>query len=233
MIYTISADVVSMIISVLITNLLNPDEIFYQLLLPHRHRCVAGYCHRFPQPERSEVDRVESISHWISVGLLQRSLRAAVSGIAQRCIGCGRADPAFVANFFLDCSTILEAPSVFGRNLRCQPVRGVNTRDECHWAHACKSFKRAGVEINGILECEFLPENAHRTWNQIQWTTTVCVKLCSPLEPTRPMAATSLPFVMLHRLQAGTTSAKRSSTFECLLLPSVASIVVGSDQCES
>jgi hypothetical protein len=25
-----------------------------------------------------------------------------------------------------------EIPSVFGRNLQYQPVRGVNTRDECH-----------------------------------------------------------------------------------------------------
>jgi hypothetical protein len=24
-------------------------------------------------------------------------------------------------------------PSVFGRNLQCQPVRRVNTREECHW----------------------------------------------------------------------------------------------------
>ena len=28
-------------------------------------------------------------------------------------------------------------PSVFGRNLQCQPVRRVNTREECHWSHAC------------------------------------------------------------------------------------------------
>jgi hypothetical protein len=28
-------------------------------------------------------------------------------------------------------------PSVFGRILQCQPVRGVNTREECHWSHAC------------------------------------------------------------------------------------------------
>jgi hypothetical protein len=33
-------------------------------------------------------------------------------------------------------------PSVFGRNLQCNPVRGVNFREECHWSHACKSFKR-------------------------------------------------------------------------------------------
>jgi hypothetical protein len=39
--------------------------------------------------------------------------------------------------------------SVLRRSLRCQPVRGVNTREECHRAHACKSFKQAGVETDG------------------------------------------------------------------------------------
>jgi hypothetical protein len=29
-----------------------------------------------------------------------------------------------------------ELPSVIGRNLQCQPVRGVNFREECHWSHA-------------------------------------------------------------------------------------------------
>jgi len=54
-------------------------------------------------------------------------------------------------------------PSVFGRNLQCQPVRKVNTREECHWSHACKSFKRTCVGSNGILECAFLPKNANRS----------------------------------------------------------------------
>jgi hypothetical protein len=36
-------------------------------------------------------------------------------------------------------------PSVFGRNLQCKPIRGVNTRKEWHWSHACSSFKRACV----------------------------------------------------------------------------------------
>jgi hypothetical protein len=52
---------------------------------------------------------------------------------------------------------------VFERNLRYQPVRGVDSLEECHWSHACKSFKRTGVGSNGILECKFLSENAHRT----------------------------------------------------------------------
>jgi hypothetical protein len=28
-------------------------------------------------------------------------------------------------------------PSVFGRKLHRQPVRGANAREECHWSHAC------------------------------------------------------------------------------------------------
>jgi hypothetical protein len=34
-------------------------------------------------------------------------------------------------------STPSTVPSVFERNLQCQPVRGVDTREECHWSHAC------------------------------------------------------------------------------------------------
>jgi hypothetical protein len=50
-------------------------------------------------------------------------------------------------------------PLAFGRNLQCQPVRGVNTREECHWSHAWQRFKRSkGVKLNGIPECEFLPK---------------------------------------------------------------------------
>jgi hypothetical protein len=52
-------------------------------------------------------------------------------------------------------------PSVFGRNLHCELVRNEDTREECHWSHACKSFKRAGVGTNGIIECKFLSKNAH------------------------------------------------------------------------
>jgi hypothetical protein len=28
-------------------------------------------------------------------------------------------------------------PAVFERNLQCELVRKMDTRDECHWAHAC------------------------------------------------------------------------------------------------
>jgi hypothetical protein len=28
-------------------------------------------------------------------------------------------------------------PLVFGRNLQCELVRKVDTREECHWTHAC------------------------------------------------------------------------------------------------
>jgi hypothetical protein len=48
---------------------------------------------------------------------------------------------------------VLCVPSVFGRSLRCQPINGVDTREEWHWSQACKSFKRAGVGTNGILDC--------------------------------------------------------------------------------
>jgi hypothetical protein len=50
-------------------------------------------------------------------------------------------------------------PSVFGRNLQCQSVREANTREECHWSHALKRFKRGkAVTRNGILESEVLPK---------------------------------------------------------------------------
>jgi hypothetical protein len=33
--------------------------------------------------------------------------------------------------------TAMFGPSVFGRNLQCELVRKVDTREECHWSHAC------------------------------------------------------------------------------------------------
>jgi hypothetical protein len=50
-----------------------------------------------------------------------------------------------------------KAPSAFGRDLQCQPVRGANTRrEECYWSHVCKRFKRSkGVKHNGNVECTF------------------------------------------------------------------------------
>jgi hypothetical protein len=36
-------------------------------------------------------------------------------------------------------------PLVFGRNLQCKPVRGVNFREECHWSHAC-SLQARGIQ---------------------------------------------------------------------------------------
>jgi hypothetical protein len=52
-------------------------------------------------------------------------------------------------------------PFVFGRNLQCQMVSGVNTREECHRSHAWQRFKRSkGVKLIGItlgiLDHEFL-----------------------------------------------------------------------------
>ena len=41
-------------------------------------------------------------------------------------------------------------PLLFGRNVQCQPVRGANTREDCHWSHMWQSFKRSkGVKLNG------------------------------------------------------------------------------------
>jgi hypothetical protein len=54
------------------------------------------------------------------------------------------------------------APSVFGRKLQRELVRGVDTREECYSPHAWQRFKRTCVGSNVILECEFLPKNAHR-----------------------------------------------------------------------
>jgi hypothetical protein len=39
----------------------------------------------------------------------------------------------------------------------------VTTREEWHWPHACKSYTRASVGTNGILECKILLENELRT----------------------------------------------------------------------
>jgi hypothetical protein len=69
-------------------------------------------------------------------------------------------------------------PSVFGRNLQCELVRKVDTREECHWSHAYKSFKRAGVETNGILECKFLSKNAHRAIGWADACPAVYLRLC-------------------------------------------------------
>jgi hypothetical protein len=45
---------------------------------------------------------------------------------------------------------MMDVPFVFGRNLQCELVRGVNTREECHWSHAWQRFKRSnGVKLNG------------------------------------------------------------------------------------
>jgi hypothetical protein len=76
----------------------------------------------------------------------------------------------------------LHWPSVFERNLQCQLVRGVDdTRDEYHWSHACKSFTGSkGVQLNGILEGNFLPKNAHRTLHAQTACSLqcVCVRVC-------------------------------------------------------
>jgi hypothetical protein len=66
---------------------------------------------------------------------------------------------------------------VFGRSLQCEPVRKVETREEFHGSHACKSFTREGVGTNGILESKILSENAHRTLSA-----TIMMKVRVPLK---------------------------------------------------
>ena len=75
--------------------------------------------------------------------------------------------------------------------LQRQLIRGVHTREECHWSHACKSFKRADVGTNGILKCKILSKNEHRarvcgTWRCIRvgglWTWPEAVEVCVVLQ---------------------------------------------------
>jgi hypothetical protein len=43
----------------------------------------------------------------------------------------------------------------------------MDTREECHWSHACSHFKRAGVGTNGILECKFLPKTSTMHYSRL------------------------------------------------------------------
>jgi hypothetical protein len=53
-------------------------------------------------------------------------------------------------------------PSVVRHNLQCQLEKEwTPERNTIGHTHAC--FKQTGVGSNGILECKFLSENAHRT----------------------------------------------------------------------
>jgi hypothetical protein len=57
----------------------------------------------------------------------------------------------------------LRAFSVSERFMMTTVVSSGRSREEWHWSHAWQSFKRTCVGSNGILECRFVPENAHRT----------------------------------------------------------------------
>ena len=46
--------------------------------------------------------------------------------------------------------TVVAVPLVFARNLQCELVRKVDTREEWHWSHAC-SLQAKCVGSNGIL----------------------------------------------------------------------------------
>jgi hypothetical protein len=83
-----------------------------------------------------------------------------------------------------------------GRNLQCQPVRGVNIREEFYWSHAWQRFKRSkGVKLNGILECKCLS----KTRTVQQWAVRCCRCLCQ----NRQCAAVALVLVLV--LQGGAT----------------------------
>jgi hypothetical protein len=74
---------------------------------------------------------------------------------------------------FTDIPCPLCAPAMFGRNLQCRLVRGVDTREEWHWSHAWQRFKRCkGVKLNGILECKCLSRRAIVPWGKPAGTRT-------------------------------------------------------------
>jgi hypothetical protein len=111
-----------------------------------------------PQPNGANPDTAES--------MVGNERTALLDGLPLRhhdhFDNCSHLPQDFVAECFPFSRPLCARPLVFRRKLQCQPVRGVNTRDECHWSHACKSFKRASVGTNGILECKFLSKNEHR-----------------------------------------------------------------------
>ena len=55
--------------------------------------------------------------------------------------------------------------SVFGGNLQCEPVRKVDTREECHWSHACPlQASRRGNQWHPRVQ---LPVEKTRTVHQL------------------------------------------------------------------
>jgi hypothetical protein len=55
-------------------------------------------------------------------------------------------------------------PSVFGRNLQCQSVREVDTREEYHWPHACLFAASVHAwKIMAFLGCKFCRGKKNRT----------------------------------------------------------------------
>jgi len=52
-------------------------------------------------------------------------------------------------------------PFMFGRDLQCQPVRGVNIREGCHWSHA-RSLQTSMSGNQWHPRVQISVENAHR-----------------------------------------------------------------------
>jgi hypothetical protein len=75
---------------------------------PYRHRHVACRCHQI-------AHRVGSVRQPVCDGKQWRD-RSAVT-------------------IWKPIAPWVLVPTVFGRNLQCKPVRGVNLREECHWSH--------------------------------------------------------------------------------------------------
>jgi hypothetical protein len=48
----------------------------------------------------------------------------------------------------------------------------VQSQEECHWSHACKSFKRTGVGTNSIIECKFPFKPEHSALPELTTATT-------------------------------------------------------------
>jgi hypothetical protein len=76
----------------------------------------------------------------------------------------------------------------------------VNTREEWHWSHACKSFKRSkGVKLNGILESVNIRRKT-RTVQQPQLIMMLTLTQQNPWLKTRTVQQLLLPVLRIPLL---------------------------------
>ena len=89
----------------------------------------------------------------------------------------------------------LESFTVFGRNLPCQPVSGVNTREAYHWSHAQqRRFKRrkdANLNGKGELQTELYEKQAPYTSSRVAICKTAAGRCAIPLLHTGLHSASS------------------------------------------